>query len=224
MDQQTRLKYSQETFTKYLCTMEGFFSKATNDLSIFLKPKLDRMKANTWDYDEKDIESLENHYYTELYELDAEFKYIFRKSFIVQIFSFLELELKSYCLRHFNEQKKEYSINDLRGYNELDKIEKYLKTSANQDITTNRELWDFICKIRIVRNLIVHHNGQISTKKGNEFSVIKKFATNNFSLYSSPPENNTFQIVFTEDVFVRDCISKIFDFLFEVTRHIDVNN
>jgi hypothetical protein len=111
----------------YIKIIEDNFENKIKDSQVWAADAL----RNIYENNEKYSKDYENHLNDsvigEVYELEVEFINRFRSATIIQFYSFLEVELKSYCEKHSKEKFKEYSVNDLKGYNEIDKIKKYLR-------------------------------------------------------------------------------------------------
>lgn len=107
------------------------------------------------------------------YEESTFYPQSFRTSFFIQIFSVLEHELKEICLIHFQNNKKDFSIEDLKGNSEIEKAKLYLKKSAKINIS-EIEQWDYLDTMRKIRNRFVHGQGDIS-QKHNDWNKIYNF-------------------------------------------------
>lgn len=210
---------AKNTFTKYHQHIELFFENEVEDIKKTYSTLYD-MRANPWDYEDVDITNFENNLLTNHYEFEVEFRSKFRNSFVVQLYSFLESELRTYCINHYEQNNKEYSVNDIKGNNDIDKIKKYLKNSASKDLATNKLLWEFINDFRKLRNKITHSEGVIS-KNDNDYNSLLKFSQKNFQLYPLTHNNNNegkFIIVLDKPNFIDKCIENVFQFIHEVIK------
>lgn len=151
----------------------------------------------------------------EFRELDYNFKGWFRNSIIIQLYSFLEVNLTKYCENHKNRYNKEYSLRDLKGQNDLDKIAKYLKNSAEIDIKQLTQ-WKFIDNIRKLRNCIVHAEGRINTSN-NDFRSISDFSKGRFKITNENGLPEIHQVYLDNKQFIKECISEIEGFLIQIT-------
>ncbi|MEQ3690385.1 MAG: hypothetical protein ABNG98_02580 [Flavobacterium sp.] len=136
----------------------------------------------------------------------------FRFSIIIQLYSFLETELKKYCDYHFTMNNKEYKASDLKANNDIEKFKKYLKNSAGKDISKNPN-WVFINEFRKLRNLIVHSNGVFDDKDSNCNSY-KKFSIENFKVIEKT--SSEYQIYLDNKLFIEKCIDNVSDFLLNI--------
>ncbi len=146
----------------------------------------------------------------EMIEIDVEFVQRFRNSVIIQIFSFLEVELKKFCYYHAKTNNKEFTIDDLKGGTELEKAKKYLKKCANIDITTDSANWQFIENIRKLRNKMVHQNSILETKD-NDYNSLVTFSKGNFELKQLGLHGS--EIILNDVNFIRKCLVEVQKFL-----------
>lgn len=154
---------------------------------------------------------------SQLMEIEQEFIQRFRKSIVIQIFSFLESELKSICNSHAESTKSIYIVNDLKGYSDLDKIKKYLNNSMDIDLV-KFDQWKFINNLRMVRNKIVHENSTIKITNG-DYASIKAFSKNYFSLKSHNPNSEFYTIIFDNHNFLEDCLSMVESLIQDVMKN-----
>ena len=105
---------------------------------------------------------VENQYYEEVAKLDYYFPHAFRSSFLIQIFSFIEFELKEICNHHHITLKTDVAISDFKGTNDLDKAKIYLTKVCKIQINDLKPEWDYLLDIRKLRNVLVHHQGIIA--------------------------------------------------------------
>jgi len=152
--------------------------------------------------------------YDQLHELEEEFVQRFRQSFIIQLFSYVESDLKSTCTSHSSATESTYSITDLKGNNDLDKIKRYMSKSMNIEIA-KFPLWLFINSLRILRNKIVHENAMIQTQDS-DFKNLSAFAKNKFKLQSHSPEPTFYHIKLYNRSFLDECIENIEKFMREI--------
>jgi len=152
---------------------------------------------------------LEDMYYENLYNMDMEIRSRFRQSLIIQLFSFMEVHLYKQCELHKKRNHKEYSVKDLNGNSDLDKVAKYIKYSAGIDIKALPH-WRFIDNLRKLRNNIVHKEGRIVDK--DSYNGIKEFAVGNFELTKGIDEYE-YQIILSKRDFIDYCIDEVSRFL-----------
>ena len=111
------------------------------------------------------------------YEYGTFYPQSFRTSFFTQIFSILEYELKEICMIYHLENKTDFTIYDLKGNSEIEKAKLFLKKACKIDFTSLEPEWSYLNTIRKIRNIFVHHQGEIN-KTHNDWNVIKQFIEN----------------------------------------------
>ena len=111
------------------------------------------------------------------YEYGTFYPQSYRKSFFTQIFSILEYELKEICMIYHQENKTDFTIHDLKGNSEIEKAKLFLKKASRIDFTSLEPEWSYLNTIRKIRNIFVHHQGEIH-KNHNDWKVIKLFIEN----------------------------------------------
>lgn len=211
-----RIEFGSKSFQDYISIVEMFFITEIDQLQSEHRSALAEINTKYWNYEPEEANYIEGQIIDRMYEMDVEFRNRFRSSIIIQLFSFLELELKKFCENHSKIFAKEYTLNDLKGNNELDKVKKYLKNSANIDITSNTILWNFINDFRKLRNKIVHNESNVLDSDG-DFNSIKKFSINNFWFEKNSVEKPEYKIIFDKPEFLLVCVNQIELFLKQVT-------
>jgi hypothetical protein len=84
-----------------------------------------------------------------------QFQNILRRSYFVNLFSFLETKLVLIC----KERKPKdivLKISDTTGYNQLDKVKVYITKVLQMRFPTNTQEWQEIQNYRRLRNCIIH--------------------------------------------------------------------
>ena len=212
------LSYQDEAHIFYIelsiISLRNYWNLVENNLAenhklLLIKYQTIAKKYQEENYQGEDLDYFYRSASQSLNEVEIGYSQRFRFSIIIQLYSFIEDELKKYCDNHYNVNSKEYRINDLKGNNDLDKIKKYLTQSAGKAIGENL-LWPFINDLRKLRNCIVHSNGVIS-ETDSDYNSLKKFSKNNFII----SENNydDFKIVLKEKEFIELCINNVQTFL-----------
>ncbi len=146
------------------------------------------------------------------FEIEIEFKHRFYCSLIIQLYSFLEIELKYLCGKHAKKNNIVCVIKDLEN---LDKIKKYLKT-VGVNLSKLPE-WSFINNFRILRNKIVH--GQTMIEQTNkDYHGMKNFSVNNFSFkpadrWGVPEHEKVYEFILDNKDFIHLSINQIESFL-----------
>lgn len=109
---------------------------------------------------------------TELSEL---FPHYFRASFLIQVFSFLEYELKKICDYYQRKHDVQFRMNDLKGSSDIDKAKLFLNRSAAISLGQFEPEWPFIDKVRTFRNILVHHQGRVKKSDKKTFDKVDTF-------------------------------------------------
>lgn len=111
------------------------------------------------------------------------FEYRYRESVIIQLCSFLEIELKRFCKHyaHLNSKIDEYNNSFGSTGNNVDSAEKFLSKHANIDLKEDKELSTFIKHMLKLRHHIVHH-GSLIHKKDRYFPSVNSLFKGNYSL------------------------------------------
>ena len=204
------IELSLNSFKSYILLIEDNFEHKIKDSRISAETALRKIYENNEKYD-KDYENyLNDSVVGQVVEIEVEFINRFRSATIIQLYSFLEVELKVYCQKHSKENFKEYSINDLKGSNEIDKIKKYLKQSANIDLGKLPE-WNFINNFRRIRNKIVHNESLVNLLDHDEFEAINRFSRNNFTLQQHSDTEK--RILLDRKEFIYLCLKQLETFL-----------
>lgn len=211
-----KIEMTMLSYRNYMTSVENNFDAEKIVLQKRYSLILVELQKNKNNYSREYQAHLHDSIVEDYSTIDREFLNRFRSSLIIQLYSFLEIELRKFCELHCINNNKEYSIKDLKGNNDLDKAIKYLKKSANFDINTIKSLWDFISDFRKLRNNIVHHESVIQNTDI-DYKSIAKFSKDNFRLkrYVS---KTSFIIVFEDKSFLELCIARIEQFLIEIMR------
>ena len=90
--------------------------------------------------------------------------FLFDKSSLVIIFSYFEKLFKEIVNAIRNERQIKIRINDIEG-SDIEKCYKYLSLIIGYDLSNLNEEWSKICDYQKIRNLIVHHFGEVPEGK-----------------------------------------------------------
>ena len=206
------VELSMETFKNYSEFIENSFENKVSGLHKSFDRTIRDIEKNKDHYEDDYKEHLKDSIIEEMYEIEKEFMQRFRNSLIMQLFSFLESELKHHCELHAINYKKEYSIDDLKG-TDLEKVKLYLKKSANKDLTKLEPQWKFINDLKKLRNRIVHDNSMIS-EKHNDYKSIKAFSKTNFTMKDCG--HGDYLIILDQKKFINQCFDEVQKFLEKV--------
>ena len=106
----------------------------------------------------------------DLLKFDYELPNKVRYSAIVQSFSMLEFYMKWLCDRISIIKDSKFKSSDLKGNSDLEKGKLYIFRLYQIDLKSFEPEWNFINDMRIIRNQIIHKNGEFNS---NELEIIK---------------------------------------------------
>jgi hypothetical protein len=162
-------KYKSEDFLEE-------FKNYNNVMEKFLVQQyLNRKKTSIPNSEIKNLDSNDLLKFSkEFYEQETFYPQSFRTSFFTQIFSVFEYELKKICSIHHLENKTDFSVTDLKGNGEIEKAKLYLQKACKINFEALEPEWTYLDTIRKIRNIIIHHQGEIRQNHG-DWSTIYKF-------------------------------------------------
>lgn len=167
----------------------------------------EELRKNKSKYHEQYIEHIQDNYIDEFTKINSDYIQNLRRSQIIMLFSFLESKLKEGCNSYAEAHNKEYTISNLKGQSDLDKIKLFIKRSMGMKIDDLNPEWNYLNSVRVVRNKIVHHNGLIK-KSDKDFNKIEKFSKNHFDLVLIDEPDN-YLIELNREDFLKEVISNI---------------
>lgn len=138
-------------------------------------------KESDLELESKKADENANEYYLHLIDFYAErhheisrlFPHNFRASFLTQVISVIESELKRIC-DHFGYHKKQlFTIDDMRGTDDLEKCKDYLKRIADINFDVVNIEWQYIRNCKALRNKIVHQDGRVKNSDQNLINFIR---------------------------------------------------
>lgn len=163
-----------------------------------------------------EVDRLHNEHYDAWHLLVIDIRSRFRESVIIQLYSYMEYFLTKQCEVHWSLNGKGYSIRDLKGGNDLEKVVLYYKHSVGIDIKKLHQ-WNFITKFKTLRNTLVHQQGKLDNKQ--KYNDIKNFVKGNFELRKDGTNEFDYQIVLSEKEFIGKCINEVEMFLYQLTMY-----
>lgn len=146
----------QNLMENYLDNVKVNFEKKHDIKSLIKSEEAQKKYGNEY------LMHMVTSYCNEYERLTLQFPHDFRASFLVQIISFIEYELKAICQYHHTLHNTDFSVLDLNGNGDMAKIKKYLSKAVKLDINKLNPEWGLINKIRKLRNKLVHHQGIVS--------------------------------------------------------------
>lgn len=210
------LEYAFNSYSKYVDLVEEHFETLINQHEVSYQELLEDMKVHPEKYTNPDfVDYLHESAYDEMIVIDREFKIRFRESLVLQVYSFMEFELRKHCEVMKRMTEPDFSMDDLKGDSDLHKLKKYYKANFPKD-KYDDNLWQFVNNLRKVRNRIVHHNSIIRIDD-KDYTSIKDFSKGNFTLKASNQlKVTTYLIILDKDEFVNLCIEKVKGFVFDL--------
>ncbi|EPF3218086.1 hypothetical protein [Enterobacter hormaechei] len=174
---------------------------SVENLSHYLHDTLER-------YDEKDHQDIYESYGWDFNRLESIYTSIHRKAMIITLYNFFEHQIKTLCL-----EVEKLIFQDCSSYFNKDCLKDYrrfLKKEANFDFKMINTLWDDMISIKLVRNTLVHSEGEIKNEKSNNLKTIKHYCKkkDNIRLISNR--------IIIDKVFVHNLLNemlKLFDLL-----------
>lgn len=171
------------------------------------------------DYQQKHLNSLKDEnlswkisedYASKMHEVDNEFAQRFRESIIVQLFSFLEGALVSSCEMYYSnldmEDPDDFNFPEKAGF---DYIKKFLKSNAGIELKAINEELDFFCKLKTLRNRIVHHRTIFFNDDKKKINQLKALSKGRFQMTSKDDILPMYFLYFDKTEFSFEIIKKI---------------
>lgn len=185
----------------------------------YIKFTEDYLDNQAEDFQQKHLDSLANEneswtvseeYASKIHEVDNEFAQRFRESIIVQLFSFLEGALVSSCEMYYSNRDMEgpdgYDFPEKAG---LDDAKSFLKKNAGIELKVINEELDFFCKLRTLRNRIVHHRTSFFTDDNKKINQLKALSKGRFQMRSKDDFMTIYFLYFDKTEFLFEIIEKI---------------
>ncbi len=164
------IEFSLVDFKKYQTKIESFLDKEKKSLDESYNKSLAELDQD----DYKRYNQIAQDYYYRSGDIATLFPHNFRASFLIQIITFIEHELKLICEHYEFEKQTKYSINDLKGTNDIEKAKQFLEKSCNVNFRNLDKEWQFILKIKRIRNKLVHSQGFVK-KTEKDWKVFNDF-------------------------------------------------
>ena len=206
-----------------------------NEVDKYLLSKKYKIKENLKEIDFSDKESeeynmmLEDSLSEEYRKFEQFYQNNLRFSTILFSYSCLEYQLKKIC-NHIQDIKKlPFSVKDLQGQGDIEKVKKYLEKTCNLDLKVLNPEWDFINKLRLVRNTIVHSKGEFELSKDKD-NTIAQFVKQHSSLtvkhnLENFEENidDTYEIKIIDEKLNHEFVENITTFFDKLLKNIENN-
>ncbi|AFU68737.1 abortive infection bacteriophage resistance protein, AbiH superfamily [Psychroflexus torquis ATCC 700755] len=165
----------------------GDLRKYQNLIETFLSTQKKELEENTNEVDVNDQMNDSEKYEkyldligTESYEkfekyhdIARLFPHNFRVSFLTQVISVIEKELKRLCNDLGNIKNQTFMVADLKGSNDFLKCKEYLKKISSIDFNSINAEWEYILQCKSLRNNLVHSGNIIKMDNKKLVNFIK---------------------------------------------------
>ncbi|MCY9339031.1 hypothetical protein MOF28_11805 [Bacillus haynesii] len=145
------------------------FKEYAEYIEYSMTKKLDEFNTSFKELDENDLDVFADLYYDEMIQYRDHFPAIMRKSLFISIYSFLEDKVVEYCTSNDNETC--IKLNDLKGQG-IPRAALFIKKVLRKSFPDQSKEWNYIKKAGLIRNCIVHCQGDID-KTNNKIQVIE---------------------------------------------------
>ncbi|WP_272151390.1 hypothetical protein [Tenacibaculum aiptasiae] len=190
---------------KYQILIESFLSKEKKELEKdFSESDLKKEAKKAGKKKDQYYQHLIDSYSEKHHEITKQFPHSFRASFLVQIISVIESQLREICNQYGNQKKQKFKVDDIKGSNDLEKCKLYLTTITDIDFKIYSREWQFIKQCKLLRNRIVHHNSTIKIKDKNLIDFVKNTKSIEFLNYEESFEQEELYYINIEFIIVNN--------------------
>ena len=168
----TDLRNYQNLIEGFLLEKKSILKKDFDETDLEIESKKAGENANRY------YEHLIDSYSERHHEISRLFPHNFRASFLTQVISVIETELKRICDHYGAVNKQLFTVDEMQGTDDLEKCKTFLKKISNIDFRKFDQEWQYIKKCKALRNKIVHQDGRIK----NENKDLIKFVENHESV------------------------------------------
>ncbi|PNW27224.1 hypothetical protein [Formosa algae] len=171
------------------------------------------------DYQQEHLDALDNECIslieseecaTKMLEIDNEFAQRFRESIIVQLYSFLEGALVNSCEMYYSNKDIEnpvsYNFPEQAGF---DDAKAFIKNNVKIELKLINEELDFFCKLKTLRNRIVHHKTSFFNDDKKKINQLKTLSKGRFQMRSTEDLTTMYFLYFDKTEFSLEIIEKI---------------
>ena len=208
------LGFSLDSMRKYHRFVEDYFKEHENELAKKMQELEEDIHLNRNLYDEESIADSYDALTDDFVDIDRQFRLNFRASILIQLYSFLEAELRMACNTYKERFRLPNSFEEERGNGEFEKAKIYLKNNVGIDIT-KLENYQFVFSIKKVRDCIVHKKSHVRTYDS-KFATIKQFHKGNFEFLPLAEGADLYGIKLDRREFIETSISKVEVFLIDL--------
>lgn len=212
------IDFGTEELLKYHETIEKYLHQEKSSIdSKFIKIK--ELEKGNEDYFHFLVDSLSEEYHN----FDRYYPNSFRSAIIIQSYSFLEYHLKRICdLIHYKQNLK-FHLHDLKGNSDIEKSKIYLTRTCNINFVNFNPEWDFINKVRLLRNTIVHTSGEFELKADELSKFIQKHNSLTVKDYEdqfNKKVDRTYEAMIIDEKLNLEFITQIKSFLVKLTKEV----
>lgn len=200
------LDFHLDEYKEFIEFNNGHFIKANDDLNKEYDEIQKYIKENKHKDDPAFLSAIEDRVIDNAHSL-RNYETIFRTSVIIQVYTFMEIELKRFCRAYSNIHGLRESYNEAfsKGKeSDFKRAKKFIKEHLDLNLSSS-PYWHFICLLSSLRNHLVH-SGNILTKKDKHFADIQNLSNKNFILEE---HQFYFEILFEDNKFLFKMIDNI---------------
>lgn len=187
-----------DEFHGYVREIESKFDSDKNNLSDYYNKAINGLS------DEERME-VDDYFSDDYYIIEEVHIYLYRKSILICIYSFLENSMYILCHHLYSIYKYPVKVDDLKG-DGIVRAKEYLEKLASVDFSELNKEWSNLIALNKIRNCIVHSEGDIESSKN--IDKLKNIINNSSSL--SLKNDRYIKI---EKEFINFCIDQVESFL-----------
>ena len=208
-------------FHDYLNLMESYLQKELEKHNeSFNEQELEEYSMTAGEHHREYLAYLVGEHFKETTVLGFDFPNSLRSSLVIQIFSFMEFELRNICNYHSTSTNSDFSLTNLKGNSDIDEAKKYLSKRAEIDFNQLNPEWPYINCVRTIRNLLVHHQGTINSDNS-DFQKVKDFASNN-ELELRKKESGNFDLIIPNRKMPENLIANAKSFIDKILEKLNI--
>jgi hypothetical protein len=191
------IELEAEELVRYQQVVENFLSRKKDVISSHFDKLSD---SKNEDYEEDYLSVLEDTLSEEYHRFDTNFSSSFRTSVLVLTYSFLESKLNELC----DDVCETQDSSDLKSSSNIDKSKIYLKKTCNIDFGILSPEWEFVNKVKLLRNSIVHSSGEFKLVDESAIEQMNAAIKNDKILAAFVKNNSSLSVVKNVDSFIKN--------------------
>lgn len=103
-----------------------------------------------------------SYYVDDIFNLEEIFPYIFRKSILVYLYSYMEATMKRLCIKLYSIHKYDVSLKEFEtDESGIFKLKEYMVEKVGINFSLLNNEWNYIVYFSKIRNCIVHYEGNV---------------------------------------------------------------